>query len=165
MKKILMIISWLLYIFPTKAQTTIYDSYPVYKGTDLGLTYSSKESVFNIWAPTAERAQLIFYEEGSHGTAMSTFDMNKSVDGTWISTIPGDLQGRFYAFKVRVNGKWLDEVPDPYAKSVGVNGKRAMVVDLKKTDPVGWDNDKSPVFKNKTDAILYELHVRRSEER
>src|SRR5688572_1431949 len=160
MKEILMIISWLLYIFPTKAQTTIYDSYPVYKGADLGLTYSSKESVFKIWAPPAEQCRLILYNGGIQGVAVSTFDMNKSVDGVWVLKIPGDLKGKFYVFRVRVNGKWLDEVPDPYAKAVGVNGKRAMVVDLKKTDPLGWDNDKSPVFKNKTDAILYELHVR-----
>ena len=59
-----------------------------------------------------------------------------------------------------INGKWLNEVPDPYAKAVGVNGKRAMVVDLKETNPAGWEKDKSPSFKNKTDAIIYELHVR-----
>ena len=69
-------------------------------------------------------------------------------------------KGKFYVFKVQINGKWLNEVPDPYAKAVGVNGKRAMVVDLKTTNPVDWEKDKSPVFKNPTDAILYELHVR-----
>ena len=60
-----------------------------------------------------------------------------------------------------INGKWLNEVPDPYAKAVGVNGKRAMVIDLNETIPIGWKSDKSPVFKNKpTDAVIYELHVR-----
>ena len=54
----------------------------------------------------------------------------------------------------------MNEVPDPYAKAVGVNGKRAMIIDLNETNPAGWANDKSPVFKNPTDAIIYELHVR-----
>jgi len=160
MKGTLMIISWLLYTLSAKAQKSIYDAYPVYKGTDLGLTYSPKESVFKIWAPTAENAQLIFYKEGIDGIAVSTIDMIKSVDGTWFSKIHGDLKGKFYVFKVQVNGKWLNEVPDPYAKAVGVNGKRAMVIDLKETNPAGWETDKSPSFKNKTDAIIYELHVR-----
>ena len=63
-------------------------------------------------------------------------------------------------FRVQVDNKWLQEVPDPYAKSVGVNGKRAMVVDLDDTDPVDWSKDKSPALANPTDAIIYELHVR-----
>jgi len=54
----------------------------------------------------------------------------------------------------------VDEVPDPYAKAVGTNGKRAMVVDLKKTDPTNWAQDKAPQLKNPTDAIIYELHIR-----
>ncbi len=54
----------------------------------------------------------------------------------------------------------MNEVPDPYAKVVGVNGKRAQVADLKTTNPNGWASDKSPVFINKTDAIIYELHIR-----
>ena len=87
-------------------------------------------------------------------------DMKKDLNGTWSAKVPGDIKGKFYVFKVQINGKWLNEVPDPYAKAVGVNGKRAMVVDLKETNPAGWEKDKSPVFKNKTDAILYELQVR-----
>lgn len=156
MRKTIMIISWLLYTFSAKSQKTIYDSYPVYKGNDLGLTYSKKQSTFRIWAPTAEKAQLIFYAD----TRIGEFDLNKNADGTWTRTFPGDHKGKFYVFRVMINGKWLNEVPDPYAKAVGVNGKRAVVVDLKETNPVGWEKDKSPAFKNKTDAILYELHVR-----
>lgn len=156
MRKTIMIISWLLYTFSAKSQKTIYDSYPVYKGNDLGLTYTKKQSTFRIWAPTAEKAQLIFYAD----TRIGEFDLNKNADGTWTRTFAGDHKGKFYVFRVMINGKWLNEVPDPYAKAVGVNGKRAVVVDLKETNPVGWEKDKSPAFKNKTDAILYELHVR-----
>ena len=160
MRKTIMIIGWLLYTFSARSQKSIYDSYPVYKGTDLGLTYSKTQSTFRIWAPTAEKAQLIFYKDGTGGVAESTVDMKRAVDGVWYSQIPADLKGKFYVFRVQINGAWLQEVPDPYAKSVGVNGKRAMVVDLKETNPAGWEKDKSPVFKNKTDAIIYELHVR-----
>ena len=160
MKKTLMVFAWLVNIFSAKAQKSIYDSYPVYKGNDLGLTYSSKNNVFKIWAPTAEQAQLIFYKEGIGGNPISTFIMTKDKEGVWNADLIGEFKSWFYTFRVMVNGKWLNEVPDPYAKAVGVNGKRAVVIDLKETNPIGWEKDKSPEFKNKTDAILYELHIR-----
>jgi len=155
-----MVFAWLVNIFSAKAQKSIYDAYPVYKGNDLGLTYSSDFSVFRTWAPTAEKAQIIFYNTGDGRESTGFLDMKKDLNGTWTAKVVGDIKGKFYVFKVQVNGKWLNEVPDPYAKAVGVNGKRAVVVDLKKTNPAGWEKDKSPEFKNPTDAIIYELHVR-----
>ena len=159
MKKPVMILFGLINFIFSKSQS-IYDTYPVYTGNDLGLIYSRSQSSFRIWSPTAEKAHLILYKEGMHGVAESTVEMKKSSNGTWTVAVPGDLNGKFYVFKVMINGRWLNEVPDPYAKVVGVNGKRAMVVDLKVTDPAGWEKDKSPVFKSKTDAILYELQIR-----
>ena len=53
-----------------------------------------------------------------------------------------------YTFRVKINNKWNNEIPDPYAKAVGINGKRAMVIDLKDTDPKNWAMDKSPAFSN-----------------
>ena len=35
-----------------------------------------------------------------------------------------------------------------------------MIADIKSSNPPGWSNDKSPTFKRKTDAIVYELHTR-----
>ena len=155
-----MVFAWLFNLFSAKAQKSVYDSYPVYKGDDLGLTHTSKEFLFKIWAPTAENAEISFYKEGSGDNLITKHNLEKGANGTWKIALTGQFEGWFYTFRVMINGKWLDEVPDPYAKAVGVNGKRAMVVDLTKTDPPGWEKDQSPVLKNKTDAILYELHVR-----
>ncbi|MAT55839.1 MAG: type I pullulanase [Saprospirales bacterium] len=55
---------------------------------------------------------------------------------------------------------WNAETPDPYARAVGVNGLRAMVVDLEKTNPPGWEKDQRPPLKGYNDIILYELHLR-----
>ena len=53
------------------------------------------------------------------------------------------------------------EACDPYAHAVGVNGERAMVLDLGSTDPDGWADDRDPFTgKGITDAVLYELHIR-----
>src|SRR5205085_4601992 len=78
----------------------------------------------------------------------------------WTAVLPGDHKGKFYAFRVHIENKWLNAVPDPYAKAVGVNGRRAMIVDLAQTNPAGWEMDRSPAFKEVTDAVIYELHVR-----
>jgi len=160
MKKYIMLLGFILQLFSGKAQKDIFTKYPVYNGNDLGLTYSADKSTFRIWAPTAENAQLVLYSEGHGGEAGKFFEMEKSTGGTWLLVLPGNQSGKFYTFRVKVLGEWSAEVPDPYAKSVGINGMRAMIMDLNQTNPAGWEKDKSPVFKNKTDAIIYELHVR-----
>ncbi len=141
-------------------QVDRFNNYPVYTGKDLGLTYSTLQSSFRIWSPPATEAKILLYSEGIGGSPISTIPLKKSISGTWITTIKGDQHGKFYVFQVRIKDRWLEEVPDPYAKLVGVNGKRAMIGSLQKTNPVGWANDKHPVLLNKTDAIIYELHVR-----
>lgn len=146
--------------FISQAQVKNFDSYPVYTGIDLGLLYTSQQCVFRIWAPTAEKAELLLYNEGTGGAAVQTINMQKSKLGSWIALLKGEQKGKFYTFRVRVNNKWLNEVADPYAKSTGVNGKRAMVVDLNATNPDEWNKDRSPVLKNATDAVIYELHIR-----
>ncbi len=142
------------------SQQIDYNSYPVYEGNDLGLTYSTSHSIFRIWSPPASEVQLIFYTTGIGGKPVSTLSMKKGAQGTWSATVTGDQKGKFYVFRAKIEGIWMEEVTDPYSKIVGVNGKRGMVGSLAATNPPGWNADKSPAFKNKTDAIIYELHVR-----
>ena len=161
MRKIFVPLILLCMITEVSAQLN-YNQYPVYTGS-LGLTYKKQNSSFTIWSPPADAAQLLFYKEGADGIPFKITDLKKETNGTWSATVNGDWKGTFYAFRVKVNNKWNNEVPDPYAKAVGINGKRAMVVDLKDTDPQGWATDKSPAFSkqnNSTDAVIYELHVR-----
>ncbi|MBL7747845.1 MAG: type I pullulanase, partial [Chitinophagaceae bacterium] len=123
-------------------------------------TYTPARSKFRVWAPFADNVQINLYKEGDGGKALQQIAMEKGEEGTWWTVINGDQLGIFYTYMVDRNGQWSQEVPDPYAKAMGVNGKRAMVVDLAKTNPANWAKDKSPAFVNKTDAIIYELHVR-----
>ncbi|HEX7844968.1 MAG TPA: type I pullulanase [Chitinophagaceae bacterium] len=160
MRKVIMFSGFLIQLLPGKAQQPDFNKYPVYAGNDLGLTYSSAKSVFKIWAPAASEAEIVFYKDAIGGDTMATYPMITGEKGTWLASVKPNKAMPYYAFRVNINGRWSDEVPDPYAKAVGLNGKRAMVVDLKQTNPAGWENDKSPAFINKTDAIIYELHVR-----
>ena len=159
MKLLLILLVLCMAFFYGKAQNKTI-SFPTYSGHDLGLTYSPQQSNFRIWAPTATSVKLKFYQQPMGGEALQTIVMKKASQGTWTSSMTGNHEGLYYTFCVEYKGKWLDEVPDPYAKAVGTNGKRAMIVDLEKTNPGGWASDHSPVIKSATDAIIYELHVR-----
>ncbi len=152
--------SFMLLQLTVAQQISEFNAYPAYNGTDLGLTYSKNASVFKIWSPPAEQADLLLYKEALGGKPLQEVAMKKGEDGTWGATLNGDQKGIFYAFRIMKNGSWLQEVPDPYARAVGVSGKRAMVVDLDDTDPDGWQHDNMPAFSQPTDAVIYELHVR-----
>ncbi len=145
---------------PELVQYASFDDYPVYAGTDLGLSYTPARSVLKLWSPPAQAARLHLYEAGEGGAPLETLPMQRSQDGVWELTVRKDLKGRFYTFQVQINGEWLAEVPDPYVKAVGVNGNRGMVLDLADTNPEGWEQDQRPPLQNFTDIIIYELHVR-----
>ncbi|WP_439506181.1 type I pullulanase [Sediminibacterium sp.] len=138
-------------------------NYPIYKGNDLGLNYTPKQSTFKIWAPTASAARINFYKTDIGGESNRTVQMEKAANGVWALTMLENLKGQYYTFQVLVNNNWSTEVIDPYAKACGINGLRAQVVDLKETNPTGWAQDKSPNFSStnqQTDAVIYELHIR-----
>lgn len=149
----------LLFTMTLHAQND-FSRFPVYDDKDLGLSYASAKSVFKVWAPSAEALTLRLYEKGTGGEPLHTETMRRAASGLWVAELPGDWKGRFYTFQALHNGEWRQEVPDPYAKLVGVNGKRAMVGDLKDTNPANWSQDESPLLKQAGDAIIYELHVR-----
>lgn len=160
MRKFIMLFVLIQQLLTGKGEGQDFNSYPVYKGNDLGLKYTPHRSTFRIWAPTASQAELALYSSGTTTPATRRIIMKKSENGTWAASLPGNLKGHYYTFRVRINGSWSAEVPDPYARAGSVNGRRAMVIDLRDTDPPGWEKERSPVFKNKTDAIIYELHIR-----
>lgn len=162
MKQLWMLMAWFAFSSAVDAQYK-FETYPTYKGSDLGLTYTPASSVFRIWSPPASAVELKLYESGIGGIAKETIPMQKSVSGTWTTVINRNLKGMFYTVRANINGQWSNEVTDPYARATGINGQRAQVIDLKETNPVGWEKDQSPNFSEKnlpTDAIIYELHVR-----
>lgn len=156
------VIPVLLFFIVQSAQAQFSDPglYPTYGGKDLGLTHKKTGFTLRIWAPTATEAEWIFYADGEGGTPLGRKRMTKDLAGTWTGKASLDRSGQFYTLRVRINGIWSEEVIDPYAKAVGVNGKRAQLLDLRQTDPVGWALDRAPDFHHKTDALIYELHIR-----
>jgi pullulanase len=136
-----------------------YEDYPAYYGDDLGLTYSPSYSQFKLWSPTSKKVTLQLYSAGEGGTPGEVLDMKKSTDGVWELKVEKDLAGQFYTYQITADSI-LPETQGIYARAVGVNGRRAAVIDLAKTNPEGWSQDTRPPLARSNDVILYEMHVR-----
>jgi pullulanase len=156
-----------LFIFLITAITlnsqAIYENsvdYPVYDGDDLGVIWKVNEVNINVWSPTASDVSFQLYKAGNGGNPLKVIALKKQIKGNWTYKLAGNWEGYYYTFKIKYKNTWLNEVPDPYAKAVGVNGNRGMIVNLENTNPDLWAFDKSPELKYQTDAVIYELHVR-----
>ena len=133
-----------------------------YTGHDMGCTWTRQKTTFRLWAPTAEDVTVNLYRSGTPHTDDLLFQLRMTADarGTWVASRVGDLNGLYYTYLVLVDGHMVESC-DPYAKSTGVNGQRAMVLDMDSTNPDGWDADRDPnAGLAITDAFLYELHIR-----
>ena len=138
----------------------VLDAYPVYSGDDLELKVDDAGTHFRLWSPGAENVRLNLYTDGLNGSAYCTVEMKKDLAGTWAYSFPEKLYGKFYTFQICMDGKWLKETPGVWAKAVGTNGYRAAVIDMERTNPEGWEQDKYVVTPNQTDAVVYEMHHR-----
>ena len=147
---------------PITYSTADFESKYTYTGADLGATWTPDKTSFRLWAPTATSARVNLYRSGTPGTddRICQVRMKKDVCGTWVAEIYGNHEGVYYTFEVMVRRKRV-EACDPYAKTTGVNGQRAMIIDMKSTDPEGWDKDTDPhagiPF---TDVVIAEAHIR-----
>ena len=137
-----------------------FDDYPVPDNELCEMNYSSLSTDFSLWAPTANSVKLSLYTDGYNGMAYRTVLMKRGGDGCWKATVVGDLIGKFYDFNVRVGQKWRGNTPGIFAKAVGLNGRRAAILDLASTNPSGWDRDIRPTLLKQSDLIVYEMHLR-----
>ena len=146
---------------PNVYSTEFFENEYTYVGNDLGATWTQEGTSFRLWAPTASAVSVNLYTSGTEGTddLIQSVEMTADVNGTWIATVEGDLNGTYYTYSVTRKGETVEAV-DPYARTTGVNGNRGMIIDLDSTNPAGWENDTYVTQKSYTDAVIWELHVR-----
>lgn len=144
----------------TETQYSSYDDYPVYNGNDLGVQYSFEYTIAKLWSPVAEEVKFRVYKNSENGQPVSENSMIIGKQGVWYFNLNGDWKNYYYTFQIKYQGKWLNEVADPYAVAVGVNGDRGLIVNDKELVPDGWNNDQRPELKSYADIILYEAHIR-----
>lgn len=133
-----------------------------YEGNDLGVTFLENKIQFKVWAPEADSVSMLLYNDGdvSDEDIQEEIKLIYDTKGVWKTELSSEYEGKYYVYKVARNGD-LNIACDPYAKAVGINGDRAMILNLSKTNPEDWDKDKNPFSGKKiTDSIIYEMHVR-----
>ena len=145
MKKLIFTLLLIMTTMTTHAQVFSFDE----------VSYTPKATTFRLFAPTtAKQVKVRIYQDGEGGKALKTIKM-KRVGELWMGTVKNDQKGRFYTFDIGQG-----ECPGVFAKAVGVNGKRGVIVDLNDTNPVGWLADRRPPLASPADLVVYELHHR-----
>ena len=119
------------------------------------VAYTSQSTTFKLFAPANSKPVVRLYTAADSKKSSKTLKMSYNADGYWQATVKGDQMGRFYTFDI---GR--GECPGVFAKAVGVNGKRGAIVDMKATNPAGWESDQRPGCKSYADIIVYEMHHR-----
>ena len=126
-----------------------------------------EQTTFRLFAPaTAKSVKVRIYKDGQGGKPFKTVSMtpqksqksqpSQPPQGTiWTATVKGTLLGKFYTFDTGHG-----ETPGVFAKAVGVNGRRAAIVNMVNTFPDDWCCDQHPVIKSPADLVVYELHHR-----
>lgn len=117
-----------------------------------GLNYTSEFSEFRIFAQGSNNLKLAIYESYDQ-VFRKEYLMIDEGNGFFYTKIYGDLDGKFYTYLV--NGY---EVTDPNSIACSINSQKSAIVDLKTTNPNGFENHKIPTNKWE-EAVLYEVHV------
>ncbi|MBR6261862.1 MAG: type I pullulanase [Prevotella sp.] len=122
-----------------------------------------QKTTFRLLAPAdAKEVKLRLYTQAVGGKPIKTVKMT-CVDGIWTAVVPmvkAWMVGKYYTFDVTGDKKVWKETPGVFAKAVGVNGKRAFIVNMDETNPFEWNLDKRPALNSPADLVIYELHHR-----
>ena len=125
------------------AATTIYAQNSSFNEVN----YTPEATTFSLFAPNNARCSVTV---GKRKVLMSRVG-----DCLWRAVVKGDQKGQPYTFNTGHG-----DTPGVFAKAVTVNGKKGVVIDLKETDPEGWNQDKRPVVESPADLVIYEMHHR-----
>lgn len=159
-------------IYAATSYTGDFDSKYAYNGDDLGCNYTKEATTFKVWAPTASKVVLTRYKTGDGGDKIEEVAMKGGTQadkGVWSCTVDGDIVNTYYTYKITTPENGEAEACDLYAKTVGVNGNRAMVVDMNSDDTVpstengdatDWDTNYKRTKTKLSDMVTWEVHVR-----
>ena len=111
------------------------------------MTYTPEATTFRLFAPNDAKC---YVKVGNKKVKMT-----RTADNLWTAKVKGDQKNKPYVFNTGHG-----DTPGVFAKAVGVNGQQGYVIDLRTTDPAGWESDKRPVCKSFADIVVYEMHHR-----
>jgi pullulanase-type alpha-1,6-glucosidase len=155
-----------------QAAAALDDLYaPAQALTDLGVATGPPGrggAQWRLWAPTAQGVWLCLHASDSAPAATTVPALQRDDStGSWQLRLAGALPGRYYRYLVDVwvpgTGLVRQRVSDPYAISLGTDGRHAWVgsLDEPATQPPGWRSAARPAPRRGSAGLaIYELHVR-----
>ena len=72
---------------------------------NLGAKYNKNETIFTLWAPTADSVKVALYGKNGNDTNNNpeeVIQMNKGENGQWSVEVNKDLKGEYYNYIVEV---------------------------------------------------------------
>jgi pullulanase len=128
---------------------------------ELGAIYDSRRTTFRVFAPTAQRVDLVIADEVEGEQGRDERSMTRRQNGIHEIEVDGDLAGKYYSYKLHGPGhNSLQEVADIYARCTQNLKPRSIIVDLKQTDPPGFREATFTGPPSPVDAVIYEMSVR-----
>jgi pullulanase-type alpha-1,6-glucosidase len=151
----------------------VLDDLYIYAGP-LGPVWEGSSPHLYLWAPTAQKVQLLLFENSQSDAPVEVVPMERGAEadepgasGVWRVEGRPDWKEKFYLFEVEVfapsTGRIeVEAVTDPYSRSLSTNSQRSQFVHLDDPalQPDGWNSQSNPTLDSFTDIVLYELHVR-----
>ncbi len=130
----------------------------IYYDGPLGFEYSPTKTTIRVWSPVSKTVDLLLYKNWDDKEPTKVVPMNYIGNGAWEVVLDGDWEGWFYRIRYFSYGEYREGV-DYFSKAVTKNSAKSAIIDLKKTNPSGWDKDVRPTMKALEDAIIYEIHI------
>ena len=113
----------------------------------LGHKYEKGSTEFRLWEPLDRRVQLLLFKKGSkkskvikmsRGTSVNKDRHEMNTHGVWSVSVPGDLDGLAYQFRVYHEESFYQDTRDPYSIALSLNNKKSLVVNPERLVPKGY---------------------------
>ena len=138
----------------------------------LGHKYEKGSTEFRLWGPLARRVQLLLFKKGSktkvikmsRGTSVNKDRHELNTHGVWSVSVPGDLDGVAYQFRVYHEESFYQDTRDPYSIALSLNNKKSLVVNPERLVPKGYQKvtrqEANWRNANACSSVICEMHLR-----
>lgn len=131
----------------------------------LGYCKNSGQKEFRLWAPTARSVR--FLSPSSKCSSPNGVQLKRESRGVWAQQISSSWLECPFQLEVEVFSPHSGRVEtfrttDPYSYALSTNSEFSIFLDPDDSRwmPSGWKETKRPELQDRTDSVLYELHVR-----
>lgn len=142
----------------------------------LGTKYQPDETQFRLWAPTAEKVEVILYRSTAEDASVDRVipmvrgdhydpdNHQENTHGVWELSLSGDLNYYAYCYRVYYRKRTFADTRDPYARAVTANGRRSIIINPELMSPKGFSvkhgSDAHWRLENPNQAVITEMHIR-----